>query len=43
MKPNNRGISKENLGDLNGACADWKRADSMGNRIAQNNIRDFCN
>jgi hypothetical protein len=21
-----RGISKESLGDINGACADWKKA-----------------
>tara|TARA_B100000780_G_scaffold210061_1_gene150082 strand:- start:159 stop:317 length:159 start_codon:yes stop_codon:yes gene_type:complete len=21
----NRGVSKENLGDLNGACADWRK------------------
>jgi len=26
MAYNNRGVTKYNLGDLNGACADWKKA-----------------
>ena len=39
----NRGVSKENLGDLNGACADWRKAASLGNSTAAKWVRSFCN
>ena len=39
----NRGVSKENLGDLNGACNDWKKAASLGNEDAAKWVRDKCN
>ena len=48
IKPNfpqayiNRGISKENLGDINGACIDWKKAVSLGNNLAKKWILSQC-
>ena len=27
---NNRGDAKEELGDLDGACSDWKKATNLG-------------
>ena len=29
----NRGVAKENLGDIKGACADWGKASSLGNTV----------
>ena len=39
----NRGISKENLGDLNGACADWKKAAALGHKNSTKWVADKCN
>ena len=38
-----RGISKESLGDLTGACADWKKAAELGDRIAASWAAKKCN
>lgn len=38
-----RGITKENLGDLNGACADWRKASSLGHQNSAQWVRDKCN
>ena len=39
----NRGISKESLGDLNGACADWKKAAELGDTDAAKWVANQCN
>ena len=39
----NRGINKENLGDLNGACADWKKAARLGDADAAKWVANQCN
>ena len=39
----NRGVSKENLGDLNGACADWKKAAALGHKNAAKWVAKQCN
>ena len=39
----NRGISKENLGDLNGTCKDWRKAASLGDSNSAKWVRDQCN
>ena len=38
-----RGIAKEDLGDLNGACADWRKAASLGHSNSAEWGRDQCN
>ena len=38
-----RGISKELLGDLNGACIDWKKAANLGYEDAAQWVKDQCN
>ena len=39
----NRGIAKENIGDLQGACADWRQTIYLSpNDIAANWVRDQC-
>jgi hypothetical protein len=43
MAYSNRGLSKENLGDLNGACVDWKKAAALGNKIAAEWVAKQCN
>ncbi len=40
---NNRGVAKYRLGDLNGACLDWSKSGELGNIIAYDLIRDYCN
>jgi tetratricopeptide (TPR) repeat protein len=37
------GIAKENLGDLNGACADWKKAAELGDTDAAKWVANQCN
>jgi len=37
------GIAKEKLGDLNGACADWKEAARLGDADAAEWVADQCN
>ena len=39
----NRGISKKNLGDLNGAYADWRKAASLGDSNSAKWVREDCN
>ena len=39
---NNRGVTKEKNGDLNGACADWRKASSLGNDLATKWVRNQC-
>ena len=39
----NRGNSKEMLGDLNGACDDWKKAKQLGSTSASEYITNKCN
>ena len=39
----NIGVSKENLGDLNGACADWKKAAELGDTDAAGWVANQCN
>ena len=38
----NRGISKEKIGDLEGACNDWRKASSLGDERAAKWVRDQC-
>ena len=38
-----RANAKEELGDLNGACADWKEAARLGNTLAAEWVADQCN
>jgi hypothetical protein len=39
----NRSISKEALGDLNGACVDRKKAAELGNTDAAEWVANHCN
>ena len=39
----NRGVSKESLGDIKGACNDWKVAARLGGKNAQKWILEQCN
>ena len=43
MAYNYRGLSKEKIGDLNGACKDWKKALEFGDREASYWVTDKCN
>ena len=49
LKPNDantyvfRGLTKYNLGDINGACNDWRKAASLGYEYASQWVRDQCN
>ena len=38
----NRGISKEQLGDMSGACSDWRQASYLGDDEAKNWVRQDC-
>ena len=38
----NRGISKEKLGDMSGACSDWRQASYLGDNEAKNWVRQDC-
>ena len=38
----NRGICKENDGDLKGACADWEKASSLADKDAAGWAKDQC-
>ena len=38
----NRGISKIQLKDVQGACSDWRKAFSLGEKRTSKWIRDFC-
>ena len=39
----NRGNAKNRLGDLNGACGDWRKAASLGSQSSAQMVRDGCN
>ena len=39
----NRGLSKELINDLNGACADWKKAANMGHTNSVKWVANQCN
>ena len=38
----NRGFAKKNIGDMKGACADWRKAFSLGNEYASQLVRYNC-
>ena len=38
----NRGIVKQKLGDLRGACSDWKRSSNLGNLDSRDYFRNSC-
>lgn len=38
----NRGNAKQNLKDMDGACADWKQSVSMGGAYAGEKLGEFC-
>ena len=38
----NRGISKEQIGDLKGACSDWGKASKLGDKDARQWFNDQC-
>jgi len=38
-----RGSAKDNLGDLRGACADWKKASNLGYANAEKWVAEQCN
>ena len=38
----NRGVAKQNLGDMNGACDDSRKASSLGNESTAEWVRDQC-
>ena len=40
--PSNRGITKELIDDLTGACADWRKASSLGVQEAAGWVKDQC-
>ena len=43
MYHNNRSVSKELIGDLNGACEDAKKAISFGNKNSTKWVANQCN
>ena len=38
----NRGSAKKAIGDMKGACADWRKAVSLGHDNADELVRDYC-
>ena len=38
----NRGIAKDNLGDIRGACSDWQKASNLGDLEARDFVRKYC-
>jgi Flp pilus assembly protein TadD len=38
----NRGIVKEMLRDMKGACTDWKKASELGVAAAENYVNNQC-
>ena len=39
----NRGFAKYRLGNLKGACSDWRKAQELGDSSAGDIIRNYCN
>ena len=48
IKPNyvfaysNRGLAKKLIGDMKGACSDWRTASSLGNQESASRVRNQC-
>ena len=38
----NRGVAKEPIGDIKGACADWRKASSLGDKDAASWVKNHC-
>ena len=38
----NRGIAKEEIGDMKGACSDWRKASSLGDEDAAKWVKEDC-
>ncbi|MFH1161545.1 MAG: hypothetical protein V1733_11450 [bacterium] len=38
----NRGVARQYLNDLAGACEDWNKADSLGSEKARKYLYEFC-
>ena len=38
----NRGVAKKNIGDTEGACDDWRKASSLGNKDTTKWVKDLC-
>ena len=38
----NRGISKERIGDIKGACSDWRKALAFGSKFSAKRIQKHC-
>ncbi len=38
-----RGFAKIGIEDVNGACADWKKAASLGQTEASKMVAEYCN
>ena len=38
----NRGLAKDNLGDIRGACSDWQKASNLGDLEARDYVRKYC-
>mgnify|MGYP001418255557 CR=1 FL=1 len=43
MAYSNRGLAKNDLKDLSGACDDWRRAANLGHSNAAKWVKDQCN
>jgi tetratricopeptide (TPR) repeat protein len=39
----NRGLAKQKLGDKNGMCMDWSKAGELGEIVAYDLIKKYCN
>ena len=37
-----RGDTKQNLGQTNNACLDWRKAEELGNKEASERIKKYC-
>lgn len=38
----NRGIAKNEIGDMKGACEDWRKAASLGESDTAKWVEDYC-
>ena len=39
----NRGLAKMFIGDMKGACSDWRKASSLGHQKSASRVRSDCN
>ena len=37
-----RGLSRYRLGDLKGACSDWRKASSLGDKLSSEDVKKNC-